>query len=746
MYIIRKYILMVSMLALLFFTTTLTIFTSNLYAAYIYGYVIDSEGKSIDSVTVSILELKKVTYTNADGKFTFANISAGSYTLSFEHQRFNGLLKNILIESDIDTVNINVTLLLKEFVTPTIEVKEKIEKSRFDELLELTSTVEGQQLQRKLNTTIATTLKDEIGISIRSMGPAPSRPVYRGLSSDRILITEDDIKTNDLSATSPDHAVTIETFNIKRIEVIRGPKVLLKTSTTVGGIIEAIRNEIPLELTPEISSYSGFYLESANQGYLYSLNAEIPLFKTIQLNGEITHRQTEDLKTPIGTLRNSSINNFNYCLGGSFIKNDFLLGMSFRNYSNDYGIPGGFIGAHPYGVNIDMAKDQFMIKLLKKDISQNIKFISFDFSRSYYNHKEFEAANIIGAEFAVIDYIGFLTLDYKVNNSKLKTGTITSGIEVRNFNVGAYVFTPPSKLLNFNIASYHNFQLNTNTSLEVSLRYDYNYIKPNPRNPFSNIGFISSRVFNTYSLSGTIIRDFSDHFSFGVNISKSSRIPTIEELYSEGPHLASYSYEIGNPYLESEKGIGSELFVQYKFDRISGILSFFRNDFSYYIFPRSTGQINYSTLLPIYKTFGIPALLYGLEFQNDVILGSGFKWKNSFSYTLGKIKDTDSPLPMIPPAKGITGVEYKISKFNIGINCEYAFNQNKTDEFEQPTSGYVIFNAYSQLLLQTGKFIHNLSLSIDNLLNKEYRNHLSRVKSIMPETGFNLRLTYKIFY
>lgn len=745
MYIIKS-IIENYRLVLLLLATTLTIFSADLNAALIQGYVRDSRGKPIDSVTVRLLELKRVVYTNPQGKFSFANIAEGFYTISFEHPRFSDTRKNVFVSSGLDTINMEITLLQKEYVTPTIEVKEKIEKSRFDELLELTNTVEGQQLERKLSTTIATTLKDEIGISIRSMGPAPSRPVYRGLSSDRILITEDGIKTNDLSATSPDHAVTIETFNIKRIEIIRGPRVLLKTSTSVGGVVEAIRNEVPLELTPEVSTYSGFYLESVNRGYLYSVNAEIPLLQTVQLNGEFTQRKTEDLNTPIGTLKNSSINNINYCIGGSLIKNNFLLGMSVRNYSNNYGIPGGFIGAHPFGVNINMMKDQFIIKLLRKDLSQEIKSLSFDFSRSYYNHKEFEAANIIGAEFAVTDYIGSFTLHYKVDNSKIKTGIITAGIEARDFNVGAYVFTPPSRLLNFNVATYHNLQFSSDISLELSLRYEYNYIKPNSKNPFSNIGFISSRVFNSYSLSGTIIKDFTEHLGFGINLSRSSRIPTIEELYSEGPHLASYSYEIGNPYLELERGIGSELFVHYYYDRLSGVVSFFRNDFNYYIIPRSSGQINYATLLPIYKTVGIPALLYGLEFQSNFKLTPGIRLKTSFSYTVGKIKETDSPLPMIPPAKGITGIEYKINKFMAGFNCEFAFAQDRTDQFEQPTSGYVIFNFYSQLLLQSGRFIHNVSLSVDNLLNKEYRNHLSRVKSIMPEAGFNLRLTYKIFY
>ncbi|KAB2843084.1 MAG: TonB-dependent receptor, partial [Melioribacteraceae bacterium] len=71
---------------------------------------------------------------------------------------------------------------------------------------------------------------------------------------------------------------------------------------------------------------------------------------------------------------------------------------------------------------------------------------------------------------------------------------------------------------------------------------------------------------------------------------------------------------------------------------------------------------------------------------------------------------------------------------------------NKVDTFEEPTAGYMILNSSVQYSFNTGILIHNFSLNVDNIFNKEYRNHLSRVKSILPEAGRNFRLVYKLYF
>ena len=167
--------------------------------------------------------------------------------------------------------------------------------SKFDDLNELSNVLKGKNLERQLSLTLASTLKNEAGLAIRSMGPAPSRPVIRGLGSSRVLISEDGIKTTDLSATSPDHAVTIDPFTVSRIEVLRGPKILTQTPTSIGGIVNVVRDEIPTAIHDNITGQFGFFGETVNKGYLGSAMVEIPIQK-IALKAEISHRNTNDLE------------------------------------------------------------------------------------------------------------------------------------------------------------------------------------------------------------------------------------------------------------------------------------------------------------------------------------------------------------------------------------------------------------------------------------------------------------------
>jgi iron complex outermembrane receptor protein len=264
--------------------------------------------------------------------------------------------------------------------------------------------------------------------------------------------------------------------------------------------------------------------------------------------------------------------------------------------------------------------------------------------------------------------------------------------------------------------------------------------------PDAKIGHIRQRIFNTYSLSFSAVYELTKIVYIGANVSKSSRVPTIEELYSEGPHLAAYSYEIGNPDLEDEGGYGAELFVYHKFSDLYFNLNLFLNDLSYYIIPRNTGEINYQTLLPIYKTFGVPAQFYGIENKIDWNLAKAIRLSSVFSYTHGEFKDTNSPLPQIPPFKGNIELMYFNNTYSFGANVDWAASQERVDEYEQRTDGYIVLNLFGQYSLTTNSLIHNFTLNIENVLDTEYRNHLSRIKSVLPEPGRNFRLTYKLYF
>lgn len=681
--------------------------------------------------------------SSEDGMFNFKLPESGEYNLEFKQAGYKPFSVNVNSLKD-SVIYLLIELTPLTFETPLIPVTDEKGGSKLDDLLELSNTLKDKELQNKLGQTVASTLKDETGLSMQSMGPAPSRPVYRGLSGDRVMITEDGVKTTDLSATSPDHAVTIDPFSLQSIEVIRGPKVLLKSSTTIGGIINAVRNEIPSSLSGKVNLNLGSFYESSNKGYLFSGVIQIPV-SNFEFQGEGNYRNTSDISSPEGVLENTAIKTSTYCGGLSYIHNYGFTGISFRQYNSDYGIPGGFIGAHPNGVDITMQRDQLNFRLNQSIKSDFIDYIDTDLSFVKYKHTEYESPELIGAEFRIKDYLGFMNL-YHDQFGSLKRGILGVSFDIRDFNIGGFVFTPPS--VSNNLSVYFNEEIETigKFNFEFSGRYSYNYIYPEQNVTLANLDSVYSRVFNTFSLSASAVYEINENLNIGINLSRSSRVPTIEELYSDGPHLAAYSYEIGNPALEDEKGFGSEIFLYYNKKDLYGMLTLFYNNLSNYIIPRNTGEINYATLLPIYQTAGVNANLLGLESQIEYNFFKNFNFNFSLSYTYGQIIESESPLPKIPPLKSLIELNYTKNNYYFGINSEMATAQNRVDEFEEPTAGYIIFGATAQYSIYKFKTSHNFSLNFENLTNAVYRNHLSRIKSILPEPGIGARFVYKFFF
>lgn len=706
----------------------------------IEGVVLNAEtSEPVSNAVVLIPDIGYYATTKQDGSFSLEINLNKPFRIKITHLAFQERLIDINPKSD-NIKKLIIYLIPKTINLSPVVVTDKNSVTVYDEIKDYSNILKGKELQRNLSQTLAATLKNETGISVRSMGPAPSRPVFRGLGQDRIFLTEDGIKSIDLSATSPDHAVTIEPFNSERIEVLRGPKILTKASSSIGGIVNIIKDEIPVQIHNNYHLTIGGYAETVNKGFLGSIQSEIPV-KPFALKFELSKRNTSDLKTPEGLLKNSSSKNLNASAGLSYIDDFGYLGTSFRSYDLNYGIPGGFIGAHPKGVNIDIIKKQLRFES-KINLEDESEFLQISYKNIYYRHKEFEFSGRIGSEFRIITNLA----DIDLHHSKIlgfDEGIFGLSFEHRDFEIGGYVFTPPTNSLNLSSFIYEEVNLGK-FNLNFGIRYSFDFVKPKVENLNSKIGQIRKRNFNNLSISTSLIYQLSDIVFIGANLSKSSRVPTIEELFSEGPHLAAYSYEVGNPELKSESGIGSELFVYHKFEKLNFNINFFYNNFSYFIIPRNSGEINYQTFLPIYKTYGIEAVLYGFDGSLNWNFYDNLFLSHSISFTKGIFREDSKPLPQIPPLKGITGIQYKAEDLSVGLNCEWAFRQNDVDIFEQPTSGYIIFNSFAQYLFYINDSVNSISLGIDNIFNRSYRNHLSRIKSVLPEAGFNIRLIYKL--
>ncbi len=715
--------------------------TADLYSGVITveGQIVDSEsGNPVDNAVIRIPSAKKTIITDADGFFTIDSISPGEYHVNFSRLGYKSFQKHCIISADsLCGMAIKMTPMGVSF--PTVVVSGKKGELKFVEVSGNKTDLSGRKLQKVMGQSLASTLKNEAGVSVRSLGPAPSRPVIRGLGGSRVVIAEDGVQSTDLSATSPDHAVTVDPFTLDEISIMRGPEAVQYSTSLAGGVVNATRNEIPMDIPEKILLGLGGFYESANQGKLLAASIEGP-YNKFAYNTDISYRNTADMTSPDKKLDNTSIRTLNYNAGIGFEGDGWVIGAGFREFDSEYGIPGGFVGSHPNGVDIKMLKRAAGIKGIYHFHGSFIDNLKFSAERSYYKHTEYESDSTIGAEFVIRDYIANISLHQRKGNI-FENGSMGLFFNYKDHKMGGYVFTPPTEAFTAAAFIFEEYKFGDNF-IQSGLRYSFDTYIPNKNSLITEKESLEQRDFHSFAFSISAARELFDDYFFGINLSRSVRPPSIEELFNKGPHLAAYSYERGNPDLDGENGMSYEIFTGYRTDKFSLNLNAFYNHFDYYIIPRNTGDTNYSVLLPIYMSEGVEAEFMGFELEGSLSVG-GFDISADAAYTRGEIVDENSPLPMIPPFKSNLEMEYNISRMKFGVRFEYAAQQDRVDRFEEKTDSYFLTGLFGQYTFTSGGFIHNVSLNIDNLFNREYRNHLSRIKSIMPEPGFNIRFVYR---
>ncbi len=148
----------------------------------------------------------------------------------------------------------------------------------------------------------------------------------------------------------------------------------------------------------------------------------------------------------------------------------------------------------------------------------------------------------------------------------------------------------------------------------------------------------------------------------------------------------------------------------------------------------------------LYQYVGEDALMYGIEGTLEWKLLESWTFLGSLSYVKGDLVEQNFPIPRIPPLKGRTGVRFATGGFSLEGALRMASQQNRAGEFELPTNGYFVFDLMAQYYFSSFGLLHTLTFGIENAQNTIYRQHLNRVKEIMPEPGRNLKLLYRVFF
>ncbi|MBO6793798.1 MAG: TonB-dependent receptor [Balneolaceae bacterium] len=721
----------------------------------ITGVVKDAEsGETIPFVYLHLEEIHRSAVADANGAFAINNVPSGEYTLTIHHLGYRTQSQNITIGIDSEEADLELEIKLQPstFSSQAIEVRADRDATSGSNLEHASQKFFGSDLRRDLGSTLAQTLSNLPGFDQRTMGSAPGRPVIRGLGDERVVILQDGITSGDVSAQSGDHAVTIDPVSAQEVEVARGPAALQYGANAIGGVINVVRNHIATSMPNKTTGIATLNGETVNSGLTGAFNLTVPA-KSLVFNIDLNGRLTQNTQTPQGELDNSYFRNTNDAAGISWIHNNGYVGGSIGTFRSHYGIPPEPNG-HPNGVDIEMNKYQIVLKTEYVFKSDLLRTFEADYSLNNYNHKEFESSNVIGTEFGLVTSSFNAVLKHN-GISIIDEGRIGINLESLDYAVSG-AGTPASNQYSFagfvieetDIGAFH---------LEAGLRFDFVRNAPKVENPDARIGDIRARDFMALSSSVSGIYNINSRLSTGITLLHSFRAPSLEELYSLGPHLASYSYEIGNPELDPERGLAKELFIRYNGNRTLFEIAGYHNGFSNYLYAQNTGQRNNRfPNLNDYQFIGTQAELYGFELSAEQQLSKQLLINGSMSYTIGNrdstvtnngsISNIERPLAQVPPFKAKLGITYANTEFEFGTRYRFAAEQQRTGEFETSTPSYSIVDIFAQYRISSGALLHTFSLNISNLLDETYYNHLSRIKDIRPEAGRNISLLYRLYF
>jgi iron complex outermembrane receptor protein len=702
------------------------------------GRLTDADsGEPIGWAVLVLEEAERHAHADDDGRFTIRHVPPGQYTL--QAMRVGYTPGRWTIQVDGDTLALQMRSSAITTQTTVVE-GERDDRSAMETPVQ---SISGRQLRQNLSRTIAETIALEPGLAQRSMGPAPARPVLRGLSGDRLLVLEDGGRTGDLSATSSDHAVAIEPLTTERIEIVRGPEALLFGGNTLGGVVNVVRGAVPADAVEQARGSIAWQAESVNTGGGAGFDLYAPAGPlTVRVDGSL--RDADDIATPLGGLSNTALQTANTAIGVSWIRPNGYIGVAYSLYDSDYGIPPDPNGGHPSGVNVrlDRRHREARAEWRPGGILQRLEVT---YSHNRFFQEEFESSGALGLEFGVLQ----TTLESTARLAPIgpvRNLTLGAWGSRRDYNLGGLIFAPSSEQRAGALYVYGEHE-RAGWSSNASLRFDAVQLRPDEEVMSPTAGHIRTRTFHGLSGGLSTQRQIIEHLGISLSAIRSFRSPQVEEAFAEGPHLAAYSYEVGNADLGSEQALGLEAAAEWLAPGRQLRLAAFRNDISDYIFPRNTGQysLRRGDLLQ-YQFVGQDVLMWGFEGLWRWSWTPRWTSDGTVSFTRGRL-DSGDDLPYMPPLQGRLGVRLAArDNVNVGVATRFAAAQDRAGEFESTTDGYAVLDLSAEWHGVALGILHTLTFGIDNLMDSEYRRHLNRVREVMPEPGRNLRLLHKLYF
>jgi iron complex outermembrane receptor protein len=710
------------------------------------GSVINTETKEpLEQVSIYFPQLEKGSITNMQGRYIVNNVPEGSYKIIASYIGFLTYSSTIDIQSGVNSLNIVLT-------PSAIEMQEVIVSTPFHKLQRENVMKVEQEKMADLRTNGAITLADGIrsipGVESVSTGIGIGKPVIRGLSANRVLVYSQGIRLEN-QQFGDEHGLGISDAGIESVEVIKGPASLLYGSDALGGVLYLNPEKYVFGETSSgdinLNYFSNTEGIASNLGYKTS-GEKLKFLLRAGIASHSDYRTGNDQR-----VTNSRFKEYDLKSGLAYQSGNFKTDLRYNFNKSDLGIPEE-IGDQTKNRTPDTPYQELQSHILSSSSDLFLKNGSLKVILGYIfnDRKEYEEGE---AAVPALD-MNLSTFSYNLQyhlpkGEKLETIVGVQGMDQTNKNFGEEVLIPDATTKDIGVLTTSHIHLGS-SDVQLGLRFDHRKISGDESGSFGEEGYIAAlnRNFNSVNAAAGIRTDLGKNLVGRFNAASGFRAPNLAELTSNGIHEGTNRFEIGDPDLQNEKNVQLDLSLEFTNEHLEVFMNGFYNSVNDFIYVEPTGD--FVDLDPVYEYRQQDATLYGGEIGVH-IHPHPLDWlhlESTFESVRGVLKN-DEDLPLIPANKFTNTLRIEGKSADTSwIQRAYGYftiltvlDQNRISDFETPSPGYTLLNIGFGGSVEVLGNAMDVRLSINNLLDKTYISHLSRLKiDNIPNIGRNISL------
>ena len=439
------------------------------------------------------------------------------------------------------------------------------------------SVLRGDELRRRQASSLGDTLDRVPGVQSSGMGPGASRPVIRGQDAPRVRVLDNGLGTMDVSSISPDHAATVETLGATQVEVLRGPATLIHGGGAIGGLVNVVSKRIPRERMQGVAGAAEVRLGGAAR----------ELTGLVDLNGgtggfawhvDAFSRDAGDYDGRRGRVFNSFVESKGANVGASLVGDRGHLGLGLQVLDSFYGVPAGEFA------RIDMNRDRYELEGELRDPLPGFSRIRARFARTDYRHSEIEQTGEVATRFENNGTEGRLELAHRAIGPF--NGVLGVSGHGRRFSaVGEESFLQPVHSRGHALFLVEEARAG-NWRFELGGRMERERHRPDAASG------LPERSFSPTTWSGGATWAFMPGYSVAATLTRAQRAPAIEELYANGPHAATATFERGDNTLGKEVSRNLDVNLRKTAGAWRWKAGVYANRFRNYVFGEAGGTVD----------------------------------------------------------------------------------------------------------------------------------------------------------